>query len=208
MGRSIQWASGVFDEMELVYEKAAEKPAAENLLSQLEQGALAEARAHCGMVTSKGCPVTPSEYDLLPDEVKEAPVWALSHVGLAAFSALMDEAKIIVRLSPRIQEVRCCTAFSILNRLEKLDGVYNALHPRATLEMQAPLGGKKGLMPIEALIAMLYPWLAVSETSTKEVAVKLALPRPAAAKPAPASQKDVWQEKKRSILERLFGRKA
>ena len=88
----------------------------------------------------------------------------------------MDEAKIIVRLSPRIQEVRCSTALSILNRMEKLDG-------------------KKGLMPIEALIAMLYPWLAGSETSTKEVAVKLALPRTAAAKPAPVSQKDIQQEK-------------
>lgn len=195
MGRSIQWASGVLDEMVLVYEKTAENPAAENLLSRLEQSALAEARAHCGLVTSKGCLIKPSEYDLLTDEVKEALMWALSQVGLAAFSALMDEAKIIVRLSPRIQEVRCSTAFSILNRLEKLDGAYDAVHLRAKLEMQAPLGGKKGLMPIEALIAMLYPWLAGSETSTKEVAVKLALPRPAAAKPAPASQKDIQQEK-------------
>lgn len=144
MGRSIQWASGVLDEMVLVYEKTAENPAAENLLSQLEQGALAEARAHCGMVTSKGCLVTPSEYDLLTDEVKEALMWALSQVGLAAFSALMDEAKIIVRLSPRIQEVRCSTAFSILNRLEKLDGAYDACISGLSWRCRRPWAARRG----------------------------------------------------------------
>ena len=208
MNRRIRWESGVLDEIELVYEKAAANPAAESLLSQLEQGALAEARAHCGMVTSKGCPITPAEYDLLPDAVKEALMAALSQAGLAAFSAPLNEAKITVQLSPRFQEVRCCTAFSILNRLEKLDGTYDALHPQAMLELQTPLGGKQGLMAIEALIAMLYPWLKVSETSTNEIAARLVLPRSAEAKQASASPKVVQQEKKRSILERLFGRRS
>ena len=156
MNRGISWESVVFDEIDLGYGKASQDPAAENLLFQLEEGAL------------------------------------------AAFSVPMDEAILTVRLSQRIQETCCCTAFSILNRLEKLDSVYSALYPRATMEVQASLGGKQGL------IAMLYPWLKVSETSANEVAARLVPPRTAEVKPAPASLKVVQPEKRRGILERFL----
>ena len=198
MNRSIQMGFVVFDEIELVYGNASQDPAAETLLSQLEQSALAEARARCGILTSKGRPVTPEEYDALPDEVKELLEAALIQVGLAAFSVPMDEAILTVRLSQRIQETCCCTPFSVLNRLEKLDGVYSALYSRATMEVQALLGGKQGLM------AMLYPWLKVSETSANEVAARLVPPRTAEVKPAPANLKVVQSEKRRGILERFL----
>lgn len=172
MDRRIQWNSGCFDEIDLVYDKAAETSASAGILSDLEAGALTEAKAHCDMLRIQGSPVTPEQFDALPEQVKESLMAALGSVGLAAFSAPLSEAKITVRLSARIQETRCCTAFSILNRLEKLDGAYNARFPQATLEIQAPLGGKRGLAAIEMLIAMLYPWLKVSEVSTGEVAVQ------------------------------------
>lgn len=108
----------------------------------------------------------------------EQVMWQLSGMGLTSFSAPPTEPKIVVRLSPHIQNVRCCTAFSILNRLEKLDGAFNALHPQATLEIQAPLVGKQGLVQIEMLISMLYPWLKVTEVSSNEVAANLMQTQP------------------------------
>lgn len=144
MERKIQWNSGCFDEIDLVYGKAAEKEVTEKILSELEVGALAEARAYSDIIVVDGRPLTPQQFDALPDSMKEQVMYNLSGMGLSAFSAPLTAPKISVRLSPHIQFVRCCTAFSILNRLEKLDGAFNMLHPQATLEIQAPLGGKKG----------------------------------------------------------------
>ena len=170
--RIIQWNSGCFDEIDLVYDKAAENEVATKIISELEAGALAEAKSHSGMIRLQDRPITPEQYDSLPDNVKEQLIAALSNIGLSSFAAPLTEPKIIVRLSPQIQQVRCCTAFSILNRLEKLDGAFNVLHPQATIEIQAPLGGKQGLVHIEMLISMLYPWLKVTEVSSNEIAAK------------------------------------
>lgn len=205
MGRNIPWDSGCFDEIELVYEKASEEEASAKILSELETGALAEARAHCDMLCIQGRPVTPEQFDAIPEPVKESFMAALSNVGLAAFSAPLNEAKITVRLSPRIQEVRCCTAFSILNRLEKLDGAYNVRFPQATLEIQVPLGGKRGLIAIEMLISMLYPWLNVREVSTNETAVALTPSQPAG--DIPKKQEAGQKEQKPGFWEKLFGKR-
>lgn len=178
MERRIQWNSGCFDEIDLVYDKAAEKEVTSKILADLEVGALAEAKAYSDKIIVEGRPLTSQQFDALPDSMKEQVMWQLSGMGLASFSASLTEPKIGVRLSPHIQCVRCCTAFSILNRLEKLDGAFNVLHPQATLEIQAPLGGKQGLVQIEMLISMLYPWLKVTEVSSNEVAANLTQTQP------------------------------
>lgn len=187
MERKIQWSSGCFDEIDLVYGKAAEKEATAKILADLEAGALAEAKAYSGNIQIDGRAIAPQQFDTLPDRAKEHVMFSLSNMGLASFQATLTEPKIVLRLTPHIQYVRCCTAFSILNRLEKLDGAFNMLHPQATLEIQAPLGGKKGLVQIEMLIAMLYPWLKVTEVSSNELAANVAQSQPPAA-PAPAPQ--------------------
>ena len=173
MERKIQWNSGCFDEIDLVFNKAAEKDVTSKILADLEVGALAEAKAYSDKIIVEGRPLTPQQFDALPDSMKEQVMCQLSGMGLVSFAAPLTEPKIVVRLSPHIQYVRCCTAFSILNRLEKLDGAFNVLHPQATLEIQAPLGGKQGLVQIEMLISMLYPWLKVTEVSSNEVAANL-----------------------------------
>lgn len=178
MERIIQWNSGCFDEIDLVYGKAAEKEATSKILADLEVGALAEAKAYSDKIIVEGRPLTPQQFDGLPDSMKEQVMYQLSGMGLSSFVAPLAEPKIVVRLSPHIQNVRCCTAFSILNRLEKLDGAFNVLHPQATLEIQAPLGGKQGLVQIEMLISMIYPWLKVTEVSSNEVAANLMQTQP------------------------------
>jgi len=170
MNRKIKWVTGCFDEIELVYQKASENESIARILSELETGALAEARAYSDNIKIDAQSVTPQQFDALPDRLKEQVMSTLSTMGLASFTTPIKEPKITVRLTPDIQFVRCCTAFSILNRLEKLDGAFNMLHPTATLELQVPLGGKKGMFQIELLIMQLYPWLQVREVSTDEVA--------------------------------------
>lgn len=54
--------------------------------------------------------------------------------------------------------------FSVLNCLEKIDGAFNVMFPKATLELRVPLGAKKGMMKCEMLIMQLYPWLSITET--------------------------------------------
>lgn len=178
MERKIQWSSGCFDEIDLVYDKAAKKEATARILADLEVGALTEARAYSDKIIIDGRPITPQQFDALPDQMKEQVMSTLSTMGLASFSSTISEPKITVRLTPDIQKVLNCTAFSILNRLEKLDGAFNVLHPQATLEIQAPLGGKQGLVQIEMFIAMLYPWLKVTEISSNEVAANLMQSQP------------------------------
>lgn len=211
MERKIEWNCGCFDEIDLVYDKAEENEAIAGILSELETGALAEARAYSHNIQVDGRPITPEQFDTLPDSMKEHVMYSLSGMGLAAFSAPLTEPKITVRLTPHIQLVRCCTAFSILNRLEKLDGAYNVRFPKATLEIQAPLGGKKGLVQIEMLICLLYPWLSVSEVSTNEVAVVPAQeqPKPAAPALAPVPEKPAEETKdsRPGFWARLFGKK-
>lgn len=221
MERKIKWISGCFDEIELVYDKASENESIASLLSELETGALAEARAYSDKIKIDGRPITPQQFDALPDRMKEQVMSTLSTMGLASFTTPIKEPKIIVRLTPDIQFVRCCTAFSILNRLEKLDGAFNMLHPTATLELQVPLGGKKGIFQIEFLIMQLYPWLQVREVSTDEVATgalqsppqQNQQPKPVTAKapesvqtPAPAKS-DNDQPAKPGFFARLFGKK-
>lgn len=225
MNRKIKWVSGCFDEIELVYDKASQNESIAGILSELETGALAEARAYSDKIVIDGRPITPQQFDVLPDQAKEHVMSTLSTMGLASFSSTISDPKIIVRLTPDIQKVRCCTAFSILNRLEKLDGAFNMLHPTATLELQVPLGGKKGMFQIEYLIMQLYPWLQVREVSTDEVATGALqsqpqpapkpqpAPQPATAhKPQPAQtpapvKSEKEQNDKPGFFARLFGKK-
>lgn len=71
MERKIQWNSGCFDEIDLVYGKAAKNEATERILSELEEGAIAEARAYSDKIVVDGRPLTPQQFDALPDSMKE-----------------------------------------------------------------------------------------------------------------------------------------
>ena len=168
----IPWDSYLLDDISLVYEKAEEKEDLQQLLAQLEEAALREARNSSPNLKLGGESLTPERFDALPASLKEQIIVMLGTHGLASFDASMEKPQITVRLSPLVPLVQACTFFQIIHRLEKLDGAYNVLRfPQATLQIQAPLGGKKGLMRWELLILGLYPWLKVQEISTNEVAV-------------------------------------
>lgn len=170
MNRKIMWRSGEFDEIELVYEKAEANEAISKALEQLEVQALAEAKTNVGMLkTDSGTTLTPDKFDVLSDTDKETVIRVLGNAGLAGANTDYKTATITFKLSPLSSKVPACTVFSILNRLEKLDGAFDAvISSKATLELQVPVGGKKGLFQYEMLIMQLYPWLSVREVTISE----------------------------------------
>ncbi len=189
MERQINWTSGVLDEIDGVYERAEEKEELGKLLEQLERKALAEAKEHCGLLTlSSAGPLDPDAFDRLPEQEKEGVIKALSDFGLAGMNTDLQAGVITVRLGPALQSVLACTVFDLLDRLEKLDGSVSLLKPKWTLELQVPLGGKKGLFQWEMMILQLYPWLSVRETATAELAAGLDAQGGARAKAADAEK--------------------
>lgn len=174
MKRKIMWNSGVLEEIELVYEKASENERIGKLLEQLENQALTEAKNNVGMLkTSGGTTLSPDQFDALADGDKETVIKVLGDYGFAGGKTDIAAATIIFTLSPHVSQLQACTIFSILNRLEKLNGIFNeVISSKTTLELQVPLGGKKGLLQWEMLIMQLYPWLSVKETSTNETAAE------------------------------------
>ena len=170
MNRKISWESCVLDEIELVYDKAEENAAIGKMMEQLEAQALAEAKSNCGLIQAN-IPLTPEKFDGLSDNDKETVIKVLAGAGLESLSQDMPSATLKIRLSPKIPQVQACTFFDILNRLEKLDGALNVFVPKWTMELQVPLGGKKGLFQWEMLIMQLYPWItSVKEVSTNAMA--------------------------------------
>ena len=215
MERLINWTSGALDEIELVYEKAEQADeTARDIVQKMEQTALSEAHACCPLLRRGGAALSPEQFDRMDESEREQVIAALGNLGLAGLNTDLKEKKIVVRLSPYIQELLACAMFQLLNRLEKLDGAINCICPEMILELQAPLGGRKGLMQYEMLIGILYPWLKVHEVSSNELAAKLPLGGPAEQgeqKPEPAQKREKKPQeasgRKKGILERLFGKK-
>lgn len=171
MNRRIAWGSKELDEIELVYEKADTNQEIAALLEKLESQALEEAKNNVGMLkTGSGGILKPEQFDSLSATYKEMAIRVLGDAGIASLDTDMQNAAIVIKLSPIITKVQACTIFNILNRIEKLDGAITVLIPKWTLNLQVPLGGKKGLFQWEMLIMQLYPWLSVREEATNDIA--------------------------------------
>ena len=233
MDWKLGWDSGALDEICLVYEKAEAVEGIADQLRQLEDLALSEARNYCRVSHEKGAAISAEQFDGLGVNDKERLIGLVGGLGLSGLSADTKDATIRIKLSPVIQDVMGCTILNILNRLEKLDGAFDVLvGGKAKLELQEPLGGRKGIFQWVMLIMRLYPWLSVKEVSTNEVACELgqllrvpahdAIPANAGettqcaapaqpvdasrAKPAQTPAKSE-QTPKKSLFARLFGRK-
>lgn len=208
MDRKIKWYSGCHDEIELVYDKAEENASIAAILTELETMALREAEENCGILKMGDKPITREMFLEMSEQDKETVMYYLSAVGLEEFVPSMTEGKITVTFTPHIQRVLGCTMFSVLNRLEKLDGAFNVMFPKATLELRVPLGAKKGMMKCEMLIMQLYPWLSITETSTNTVSSTLNVQPQGESKAPVAEQKPADQKtEKKGFFAKLFGKK-
>ncbi|GEM_PF-5235745 len=213
MDRKINWITGCHDEIELVYEKAGQNESIGVLLAELEQMALTEAEKSCGLLLRDGSPITREMVLNMSEQEKETVMYYLSCAGLLEFNPSLSEPKIVVKLSPHIQRVLGCTLFSVLNRIEKLDGSYNVMSfPKATLELQLPIGGRKGILKWEMLIMQLYPWLSVSDKTYNAVADGLIENDTAEEsiidKPNNTeTQEPATSAKKKGFFSKLFGKK-
>ena len=217
MNRKISWESGVLDEIELVYEKAENNENIGKMLEQLEDRALSEIRESCGLLKSeKYGKFTPEIIDGMSLSEKEQIITILGKAGIAAISPDPKNAKIICKLSPYIQLTMGCSFFILLNSLEKLDGSWNeVLVPgQTTLELQVPIGGRKGLVQWEMLVMSLYPWISFREISSGQAAVDQVPAGETAQKEAPVPEKkpgaDTVSEskpEKKPFWKRLFSKK-
>lgn len=208
MERKINWYSGCHDEIELVYDRANENENIAATLMELETMALQEAEENCGMLRMGDNPITREMFLQMSEQDKETVMYYLSGAGLQEFVPSMTEGKITVIFTPHIQRVLGCTMFSVLNRLEKLDGAFNVMFPKATLELRVPLGAKKGMMKCEMLIMQLYPWLSITETSTNTLSSTLNVQPQAETKAPVAEQKPVEHKtEKKGFFAKLFGKK-
>lgn len=206
MERKISWCTGCYDEIELVYDKAGQNEITAAILSELETMALREAREGCRYLTIGGKAITEEMFAGMPEHDKETIMHRLADVGLQDFDVSILEGKIAVTFTPDVQIVLGCTMFSVLNRLEKLDGTINAIYPKVALELRVPLGAKKGFSKFEVLISLIYPWLSVSEQSTDTSSVTLNV-RTQSLPVDSAQQKATKPKKKKGFFERFFRRK-
>lgn len=153
-------------------------------------------------------PITHEMFLEMSEQDKETVMYYLSDVGLEEFVPSMTEGSITVTFTPYIRSVLGCTMFSILNRLEKLDGAFNVMFPKAALELRVPLGAKKGMVKCELLIMQLYPWLSITEASTNTVSSTLNIPLQSETNTPVAEQKSAESKmKKQSFFAKLFDKK-
>ena len=202
MERTLYSLSDYFDEIDLVYENAKKNETTLKIFLDIEKSALTEAENNCDMFKCYGTAVTKEKFSSLSDNFKSKMIYELSEIGLCNFSASMEAPEIRATLSEYSPIVLGSTMFSILNRIEKLDGTYNMIFPKASLVIEAPFGGKKGLVKLEMMVMLLYPWLSVREESTNQVAVtadKLSQTS-LANKPVPEKTKST----KTSIFKKLY----
>ena len=208
MERKINWCTYCHDEIDLVYDKANEDENIAAALMELETMALREAEESCGLLKMSDKPITREMFLEMSEEDKEIVMYYLSSAGLQEFVPSMTEGKITVTFTPHIQRVLGCTMFSVLNRLEKLDGAFNVRFPHATLELRVPLGAKKGMMKCEMFIMQLYPWLSVKETSINTVSSTLNVqPQPQPKAPVVEQKPTEQKTDKKGFFAKFFGKK-
>jgi len=99
-------------------------------METLERQAYLEAKANVGMLTpNSGKKLTPDQFEGLHATDKETVIRVLGNAGLVVFNTDIEKKTITVECSELITKVQACTVFSVLNRLEKLDGALNVLVP-------------------------------------------------------------------------------
>lgn len=195
----IESLKSVYMELGLVFDKGDNNEAIKSQLNELVGNALQEARNFCPYITYKNNKLSGEDFDKLESIEKADIIRSLGEqIGLSRFDTMKSmEGKLEIEFSQHIQSVLSCTMFSILNRLENLDGAINVFNPKVELTIVAPLGGKKGLMKCEMLIMMLYPWIQIQEISSNVVATT---PQE---RTAPSSTNHQTKEENKSIWDKI-----
>ena len=166
MGKYINWPDGEFDEMSSVYAKAEKDEQDRPILEEMEKQAVAEARANCRAFKKEdGKRVTEEEFDDLTDVDKELMIASLAGFGIGKFSQDFDATTFSAVCTQDAGNLSACVFFTILNRLEKMEGAAQMIAPKWTLELFVPAGcNRSRLGKWEVLAMMLYPWISVRET--------------------------------------------
>lgn len=216
----IDWNSRLLDEINLVYEKVEANEKIQSLFAALEIYALQEAMEACqegGILSKKnrGAVLTQEEFSALLEIDKETAIVMLGEEnygygedGTLALSIDHKTATITVKLSQLICKTHACTAFDLLNRLEKMDGANNVVGASHwTLELHVPTEAKEKIASWSNLIEQLYPWITVKVCLSKETAkadVKKPKLTDRAERLSPLPQKMNNSEQKRIIMRKYI----
>lgn len=148
-----------FDKIDSIFEKASNKEVSMKILHELQGEAFDEAKTNCHLFRKHGIPYSSEEFDILPEEEKNHMIYALSDVGLSEFELNSKEGKMKAVLSPCFRPIYACTMFSVLNRLQKLDGIIDEVHEKVEFDIHVPKYGKDCFIHFLTLLVLLYPWL-------------------------------------------------
>lgn len=165
----IVWESSCLDGMRTIHGKAETDPEIQQMLEELEAGAVREAQENCSLLQTKTGDLTVQQFDAMPSGEKEEVLALLGSLGIAQLSVPEDEPVIHIHFSGHAQRVFCCTVISVLHCLQQLDGTYNIVFfPQAELEIDMPFRADAGQMQAGVLIRRLFPWITQTDFRAEE----------------------------------------
>lgn len=148
-----------FDKIDFIFEKANNKEVSMRLLDELQSEAFIEAKTNCHLFRTNGKSYSHRQFDFLSEAEKNFMIYALSDIGLSGFELNSKEGTMKAVLSPCFRPIFACTMFSILNRLQKLDGVIDLVHDKVKFDIHVPKYGKDCFVHFLTLLVLLYPWV-------------------------------------------------
>jgi len=173
----LAWNGGQFDEIELILEKGEKEAEIGKMLEEMESTALLEAETACSnggiLAAEVGNVLTPFQFECMSDINKETAIKMLALKGYGKGLSSDKTAYVItMEFSPLAKYTMASTFFEIINRIEKLDGMYNTIiSPEWKLNLIVPAECAKGMFKYQMLITKLYPWItSISESRINVIA--------------------------------------
>lgn len=173
----LAWDGDQFDEIGLIFEKGEKDAEIGKMLEEMESTALLEAETACSnggiLAAEVGNVLTPFQFECMPDIDKETAIKMLALKGYGKGLSSDKTAYVItMEFSPLAKYTMASTFFEIINRIEKLDGMYNTMiSPEWKLNLIVPVECAKGLFKYQMLITKLYPWItSISESRVNVIA--------------------------------------
>lgn len=173
----LAWNGGQFDEIELILEKGEKEAEIGKMLEEMESTALLEAETACSnggiLAAEVGNVLTPFQFECMSDINKETAIKMLALKGYGKGISSDKTAYVItMEFSPLAKYTMASTFFEVINRIEKLDGMYNTIiSPEWKLNLIVPAECAKGMFKYQMLITKLYPWItSISESRINVIA--------------------------------------
>lgn len=158
MERLFNWESGVYENLENVYEKAAKDECFANLLYELEYRAFNCVRANAHFFQRKnGEALTEEMLSALPKYAVEPLIHNFAKLGLKSFDIDDAEGKLIFYFTENVKYTLPCTLLSMFDIVENMSRFISDIHPNWTIEIHYAKREAIGIVHWERMFDSLYP---------------------------------------------------